>query len=738
MRGLLLLFGVLFSITTLANPMDDLWERVQEEVEKFEIGASGSLDIFESGNFLVEADIDHDVERSPSKPGKWILEENYTLRERFSEPIEISDDIFIRVNQSLSSAITFVRDGFDTRRETFHFGDKKYALANSPDTAEKAMLLPEGTLVIYTAEAYFYLGLGATQSWGRVQGSADVGYPTKGQLQYFVFRLPNNKFLLRILAQQEQPDYKRPKWRAGLKIDNDIDLMSDSNVLTKWIDRRLKKLFGLDIFSYERSGSYINLFLSDYIIDLNDERHKQAYNTFMEQFKTARALTSSLKYASKLNWTLEDLADYMDSKLKDFDDISDEIIHTENDDDGFQKLFRATSRSDKTTKYRFHIGPRFFRYAKNKLFYDTFFKFSNHDFTNEYFYYPTMNTNKETKMLNSLDGTSKSYVNRSGFGLFKTDQSKKVTEFLSTGFSYFSDNDDFTAQEQNNINRELLALLPVDRYAEIDWGEWRPFKHREDSVAFIEYFLKPEGVLYLYDKYHTLPYDELVKNIKKGLIDRINQDHIPNPRTMGLTRTTTFKVVSTAINGLGNWIYEVAPDLERNGDPLYECERNLNSLSGWERGICRNELKKQLGNGTIDLSVQDLTFSWEFSFRKDIDFIAKTLAKALKEPDLNKSVQYYLALRESNLFLIYGVGYIFDLLPKEQLDQMAYFYMKWTSGDVPQALEYSFGEIKKDALYKYIRARSDIINNRRAIIKYFNSQNNKITPPASSSAAKMN
>ena len=69
---------------------------------------------------------------------------------------------------------------------------------------------------------------------------------------------------------------------------------------------------------------------------------------------------------------------------------------------------------------------------------------------------------------------------------------------------------------------------------------------------------------------------------------------------------------------------------------------------------------------------------------------------------------------------------------------MAYFYMKWTSGDVPQALEYSFGEIKKDALYKYIRARSDIINNRRAIIKYFNSQSNKVTAPASAASKELN
>lgn len=735
MRDLLLLFGALFSLSAYADPIDDLKNRVQKEVEKFEFSASGSLDIFEAGNFVVEADVEHDVERSQNQKGKWILEESYTLKEEFSEPIEVTSDIFVRVNQSLSSAITFVRDGFDNRRKTFNFGDKKYALVNSPDTAEKALLLPEGTLVIYSADAYFYLGLGTSHSWGRIKGSADVGYPTKGQLQYFVFRLPNDKFLLRIVAKQDQPDYMRPKWRAGLKVDNDIDLISDSNILTKWLDRRVKKLLGLDIFSYEKSGSYINLFLSDYVIDLNNDRHKEAYNTFMEQFKTARALTSSLKYASKLNWTLEDLSDYMDSKLKDFDDIAEEIKHTEDEADGFQRLFKATSRSDKTTKYKFHIGPRFFRYKKNKLYYDTFFKFSNHDFSNEYFYYPTMNTNTEVSLLIRLDGRSKSFVDRSGFALFKTDHNKKVTEFLSTGFSYFSDNDDFTSKEQRQINKELLALLPPERYAEIDWGSWRPFKQKEDSVAFIEYFLKPEGVLYLYNKYHTLPYETLVKNIKKGLIDHINQEHIPNPRTMGLTRTQTFKIVQTAVNGLGNWFYEVAPDLDTDSDPLYECEKDIKTLTGVERRLCREELKKQLGVKSSDLSIQDLTFSWEFSFRKDIEFIAKTLAKALKEPDLNKSVQYYLALRESNLFLIYGVGYIFSLMPPEQLDQMAYFFMKWSSGDVEQPVEYSFGEIKKDALYKYIRARSDIINNRRAIIKYFNSQSSEVTAPAS---AKVN
>lgn len=458
-----------------------LIETIKKQIAKQKIGASADLvniDVYDGIGIAAK----YKLQSEPSYvAGYYTRMDQYTFTADIN-PGDIVEDLGLPIGFDISRGtdVIYARQ-FPSQKDSLLA--LPYSFKQFPINADRAIRnLQVGDFVALQANLNLVLSVGTSFVPNPlVNVGASTHVLVSGQFLVHMFRMPDNKMRVKFIAIRGKG--AGVGGSAGL---SKTFTMIGINVVDRYLNNRLQRIINFTPLSVSWDKNINDLFMLDYVFDLNDPQAAQAYNDLLTKKVQFKELETTNPFISR---------EGLQNKL--LTDISDvEALYTADKflpaaDRRVDRLFKGSS-SSLTDSSSFKIGLNILRfetgrsYSQNKvLTYDR--------------------NDQERRFL--LDTYSHTVDKKIFFGLFGDDSLITTNLLMDAGADWTPSGfialtaarevkmKNISARDLRKIQSRVRGLIPAAEYAQIDWKNWNfsdgslvngYFKH--------EIFFHPEAV----------------------------------------------------------------------------------------------------------------------------------------------------------------------------------------------------------------------------------------------------
>lgn len=543
----------------------NIWERIQKEVAKQEIGAGVNLVNAEILDGL-STSLRYRIESEPSYvDGFYTRIDKYTLKLGLN-PGDFIDDLDTPVGISLekNSEIIFARQ-FKSQKDSLLA--LPYTPRNLPFTAKKALeRLQPGDFVAFQGRMAFVLSLSHDLLKGEFTAGASTHAYMSGEFMVHLFRMDNNKIRVKLIAVRGK----------GVGADGGVDLSEDLDIFgISILDNKIERWLSITPLDIRAGLGKNDVIMLDYVFNLNDAKAAQAYDTLMlhkVQLKDIKVANPTL---SRKDLTQELLTD-----LTDIEAIALEDGLLPPQERRIDRVFKGSSEGyNKDARIKFGLNLWKFEagkaYGENKvLSYDKQDK-------EQYFLLDTLSRYKKTKILFGLFGEETLMTSNL---LFTADQNWNPGRFVTLTSSAEMKMKDVSGRDLEEIQRLVRETIGNGQYSKINWSAWEASPGKKVNGYFKqEVFFNPEAL-------NTLPYmseEALAARFKKYI------------ELKGRPRSRPLIGGNSPVDYLFNWVAAFTGDIRRVANRLtividakksvqerFDAFEDLQQIPVWkERGI---------------------------------------------------------------------------------------------------------------------------------------------------------
>ncbi|MCB0351589.1 MAG: hypothetical protein KDD38_10420 [Bdellovibrionales bacterium] len=523
----------------------------------------------------------------------------------------------------------------------------QYTPLHLPLTSQKAIeMLKPGDLVSFDGEMSVFYGYRDVFKYfsDNLKLVPTVGGIMSGHFRVYVFRADKEKVRLRIGAVRNNPKFIRAE--VGF-----LDLLDLGwGPLTSFITRalKLKSLAEVEIEKYNR-----DTLLSDFTLDMRDQRVKDAYDNLFSLerqqqalLKTANPFSTDRTLRDNLYVNVERLIELSIDTAKDLEPAVIMNFSGSNFATGKQKKAEggasiiARAQNEMTSQYN----------NLKQVLYDI-----DGVETQRYFVFPSWDeAHKHSSLATLWEESDERYSNI----IYEADQDYNIVKFANIGFYHDYTDKKFDQKENARMLRDYEKVLPAKLFAEYEkylaQNKWLILAKQKKNVRIkSRYFIHDKGLQY-------------AENMRRGefesrLLAEV-QEMDKDVKHLKLVRR--YDLHAGCLNRYGYISdregYHVGPNILRH---------------------CRN----------IENAAQALEEAFDSRRNKN---------------DRNKS---FVSLSKNNLFQMLGPGILFDMIPDDKLKEVTYFEITINSSDLKTALAYRYGEAEDRKLYEMIFQIEDIM-----------------------------
>ncbi len=427
--------------------------RVKNIIAKQKVGATVNIvdaNVFDG----LSAAIKYKIQSEPS-----YVDGYYTRLDRYSLDLDANPGDFIDGNDlplgfgiNNNSEIIFARQ---FKKQVDSLTALPYGPKNLPLSAEQAIRnLNPGDFVAMTGKLSFVVSLGANAPLTAI---GNVGASThayvSGEFLIHTFRMSNNKLRVKLIAIRGK----------GMGADGNVNFGNFKIVGFKYLDNRIKSWIDLDPLILGTGRSANNLFMLDYVFDLNNSQAAQAYNDLIHK-KTRFKDLAFINPIEKSAVVKEDLL----TDLSVVEDIVKEDHELEPFKRRIDRIFKGSNESlstDSSFKFglnilRFEAGST---YAQNKVVH------VDRDDKEQKYIMDTFQTNKKVKAIFGLFGDENRITTNM---LFSSDDSWIIRDFVALTLGREMKMKNVSKGDYKDIQEHVKSVIPAEEYARIDWKKW--------------------------------------------------------------------------------------------------------------------------------------------------------------------------------------------------------------------------------------------------------------------------
>ncbi|MNJ99895.1 hypothetical protein D3C87_176760 [compost metagenome] len=477
-----LIMGISLGVITPANAALDflepafLKERVRKEVAKASIRGSLNLVDVEIYNGI-SASIRYRLESEPS-----YIEGYYTRLDRYLLSASISPGDILEDNDSpigfsvnKDTEVIFARQ-FKSQGQSLTA--MPYTLKHIPLSAKNAIEnLQPGDFVALQADLSVVFSVGASSSLSSVldmKGSTHVF--VSGEFLVHLYRMADNKMRVKLIAVRKK----------GTGASAGITLSNFKIIGLKVIDRQLKRWTHFDPISIKFERALSDLFMLDYIFDLNNPQAALAYNELLTKktrFKDFSVINPLQPESEMRKELLTDLSD--------IEDITHEDRTLPTEQRRINRVFRGANSAD-TSSARFRVGLSILKfesktaYSQNKVIY------YDQDNNENYYLLDTYLSRTDFSFFFNLYGDD--VVSATNM-LYSTNKSFAPERFVAMTLSTEMKMKDVSRNDFGKLQGQVRQVLPASEYAKIDWKSWATAESKVVNGYFkTELFFHPDSI----------------------------------------------------------------------------------------------------------------------------------------------------------------------------------------------------------------------------------------------------
>ncbi|MCJ8347118.1 hypothetical protein MJH12_16370 [bacterium] len=494
-----LFVGILFSsslFSTANAGIKDLLEpakikeKIMEEVAALDIGFDVKLlDLKAFEGLGISSKYKYEVEPSYqdnyyTRIDKWNL--NFSLRpgnfvKDYSLPISLNIDS--------GSEILFVRQ-FKNQKEALLA--KPYTPKRIPFKAKWALKnLEVGDYVSIPAKLNIAINASAGAKEGIFTAGAYSQYLLSGEFQIHLFRMKNNKMRMRLVA------HRKKSTSGGVNLEFDFKIFGMDIV-----DKQIKKLIDLNLAKIGIAKEQGDLFMLDYVFDLNDEKARNAYDSVM---------ASSLKFKKLkiLNPFLGN-KDLQDSLISDLTEAED-LFKADKDKEmrRVDRIFKGLNKYDRKSS-NIKLGFNLIRFDRKTSYTENFITHYDKNENQRKYFYPTYSKVKKRKL---LFGFSKYDEAFSVSALLPMNDQGEVESLSDYGTSLDIREKRVWGWEQKQAKKELTRAFGPKIFSNIQFADWEEEEKRYNTRFFYQIFFHKSAL----EAWSNYSLDDLRSHLKQYL-----------------------------------------------------------------------------------------------------------------------------------------------------------------------------------------------------------------------------
>lgn len=353
-----------------------------------------------------------------------------------------------------------------------------YTPARLPVTAAKAIEnLKPGDFVSIPTHLNLALRSSMVSMFKSISLEAASHLILSGKFMIHLFRLTDNRIRLKIIATRTES--------AGVNGDAKFDLQLFG--INLW-NRSIKKIFKVELGHFSSQKEWGDLFLLDYVIDLNDEKAKQAYN----QVLSANLKFKNLEIINPFTQNRK-LEDQIISDLTLLEELSQRDLNK--DRPSVLRLFRAKNQYRRTTN-DFKVGLLIARYQRNNIFTQNRIVSYDKNNNSEQYLFNNYSFLQNSRMFWGLFGRDHIFTLSTLLPLNSDDQ---VNGFSDLGISLDIRDKRFLYHEIREAINHLRRSLTNELFRQIDFKEFKlvkPWQKVSQARIYHQIFFHEEAIQY--------------------------------------------------------------------------------------------------------------------------------------------------------------------------------------------------------------------------------------------------
>lgn len=451
-------------------------DRIKKEVGKIRIDKEVS--IVETGIYEgLSTALSYRIQSEPSYiDGYYTRLDRYRLRVDLNPGDLIDDDNTpLGFNIKKDVEVIFARQ-FKTQRESL--ASRPYTFKNFPLTAQRAAeRMNVGDFVAFETNMNIILSVG---DFSELNGTVDMGASThafiSGEFMIHFYKMPDNRMRMKIFAIRG----------SGYGAGGRIDVSGVKIIGFKWLDNRLSDLVDLEPFAADASKNQYDLFMIDYIFNLNDPSAAQSFTDIVKNKLRFKDVEISNPIAGD-----EKLREAVITDIGSAEKIVAEDKTLKPSQRRINRVFKG-SNSLTTRGARLKLGinlakyERGFSFGQNKVINTDLNEVPHHYLMDVYSLFT------KSKLLfglygdENLDNTSLLYGANSDF---------TPEKFVSLVLTHEAKMRSLSEKDLSKIREHVKNVLPGYLYSRIDWKQWSFAKGSLPNSYFKEeIFMEPQAL----------------------------------------------------------------------------------------------------------------------------------------------------------------------------------------------------------------------------------------------------
>lgn len=290
-------------------------------------------------------------------------------------------------------------------------------------------------------------------------------YMVSGEFQVHMFRVSESKFRLKLIGVRSRD--MGGSIRLGYDPDSDLKIVGVA-FLDKQVRRRLAFVPLEMAFTFPRT----NLFMVDYVLDMNSPEVQEAYNDLITSSWTKRTVRIVKTITKILNprTKREVLMDMLITDVARFEELHEREKNKSEDVRLVDRMFSGNNDAH-GGGFSIRVGHRDLgQYRMNQTYTDNYITASDRDGNARYFYMPIFSMIDEGR---AGFGYWKKEIQRAATLLFEMDKHKgAITTFGELSFYLEYRDKKFDRNEVRGLKNLIRKRIPRELYDRINWGEW--------------------------------------------------------------------------------------------------------------------------------------------------------------------------------------------------------------------------------------------------------------------------
>lgn len=549
-----------------------------------------------------------------------------------------------------------------------------YTPLNLPINAEKARKLNDGDFVSIPISLNLSIGRGEGIIDNHLHANAGILFIWSGAFRLDIQKMKNDYVRMKVIALRSNGKSFFARLDLGIDIFR-VEFENNKNgnaIYDKLVDKaehrvkkRIKKIIDLNLLSFGFGESNTELFMVDYIFDLKDKDARIAYDRILAstyRFKRLETLQPFKGLSRLKSQVLSDITTAEEIAKKDsILPLKERRVH---------RVFKGNDHAYNDTA-GIKLGNNLLRVTDEKTY-------SKHNISSERIdgdiSYYQLDTTRHTKG-GALLWVFKTDTTQSLSTLIKTNEKSLPSNFVGLTYIYDVKDSKLSRRDIFASMAKIQSVTPAPLFQRIDWGQWRNMDRIKSARIYFQIRFKLDAFL-------SLPYIsfyELERRFIKYIFKLEKEDKL-------------------------NYMPHSA-DIANCFDTDAEINHCLDS-----------QYRNPENRGYPDEMSPGRAEKFFMGYRNKISSMLNALAAITTDRDKSlmgrqKKFTVLNQLRDNLVFINVGLGFLVQLLPKENVDQLVTLKLEM-SGKKVKPVKVLHNPDNQDALFDQFTYVQGILNSR--------------------------